>query len=312
MLASISGNAAAAPQKTHSRHISHLTPAPKPLEQSCGPDATLKLSSPESSQGSLLLLELRSPTPLVQVKATWNDKEIPFWQEARNGETAPDVWRALLGVDLELKAGDYPLSLSGKTPASEQDLTCTASVAVIDGKFATERLRVAPNFVQPNAEQLARAEAERARLRAIFATITPERLWQGSFHVPLMGVTTGGNFGKRRVLNGTASSPHSGVDFPAPSGTPIYAAQRGRVVLAEPLYFSGNTVILDHGLGLYTFYGHMESIDAKVGDLVDTGALLGKVGATGRVTGPHLHWGLTLNRARVNPLHLVTLTKQGE
>jgi murein DD-endopeptidase MepM/ murein hydrolase activator NlpD len=120
-------------------------------------------------------------------------------------------------------------------------------------------------------------------------------------------VKTGGNFGKRRVLNGQPGSPHSGVDFPAPTGTPVHAAQRGRVVLAEPLYFSGNTVIVDHGLSVYTLYGHFSQIDVKPGDLVETSAVLGKVGATGRVTGPHLHWGLTVNHARVNAMAIVAL-----
>jgi murein DD-endopeptidase MepM/ murein hydrolase activator NlpD len=318
-------------QKLHSRRATHRKPiSPPPAQVDCGSGGVLQISSPESSQGSLLLLELRTPAPLSDVQGTWDGKDIPFWQELRSSETSANEnaaedkpgdaksaeaapasqWRALLGVDLELKAGEYPLSITGKAADSTQQVSCGSPIAVREGKFATESLRVAPNFVEPNAEQLARAEAERQRLRSIFATITPQRLWSGSFRVPLDGVSTGGNFGKRRVLNGTPGSPHSGVDFPALSGTPIYAAQRGRVVLAEPLYFSGNTVILDHGLGLYTFYGHMESIDAKVGDLVDTGTLLGKVGATGRVTGPHLHWGLTLNRSRVNPLQLVSLLSE--
>jgi murein DD-endopeptidase MepM/ murein hydrolase activator NlpD len=302
-----------AAQRLHSHGPANRRPIrPVAAERECGPGGVLKLSSPESSQGSLLLLELHTPAPLAAVNGVWDGKEIPFWQEARAGNAAAGEkssgdWQALLGVDLEMKAGEYPLTLTGKPLDSAQEISCASTVAVSEGKFATERLRVAPNFVQPNAEQLARAEAERERLRAIFATTTPERLWAGSFRVPLDGVTTGGNFGKRRILNGTPGSPHGGVDFPAPTGTPIYAAQRGRVVLAEPLYFSGNTVVIDHGLGLYTFYGHMESIDAKVGDLVETGTLLGKVGATGRVTGPHLHWGLTLNRSRVNPLQLVAL-----
>jgi murein DD-endopeptidase MepM/ murein hydrolase activator NlpD len=261
----------------------------------------------------LLLLELRSPAPLGEIKATWDARDIPFWRQEQEsvdekgqGEKGPGVWRAFLGVDLEQKPEAYTLALTAKA-LDQRDFTCRASIAVKEGKFATESLKVAPNFVEPNPEQLARAEAERQRLRAIFATINPERLWDGSFHYPLTGVTTGGNFGKRRILNGKIGSPHGGVDFPAPAGTPVYAAQRGRVVLAEPLYFSGNTVVLDHGLGLYTFYAHFESIAVQQGDLVDTGALIGKVGATGRVTGPHLHWGLTVNRARVNPLQLFSL-----
>ena len=294
-------------QKSRPHHRIGKPIAPQPSTHDCGHNLTLHLSAPEPTQGSLLLLELRSSRQAVtEIKATWDNREIPFWQEPRADEKSPDVWRALLGVDLELKPETYPLTLTAKTE-STGEIPCSAAIDVKEGTFATESLKVAPNFVEPNPEQLARAEAERQRLRAIFATITPERLWDGSFHYPLAGVTTGGNFGKRRILNGKAGSPHGGVDFPALAGTPVYAAQRGRVVLAEPLYFSGNTVVLDHGLGLYTFYAHFESISVQPGDLVDTGALLGKVGATGRVTGPHLHWAATVNRARTNPLQLISL-----
>jgi murein DD-endopeptidase MepM/ murein hydrolase activator NlpD len=294
-------------------HHRIATPVPKPLSTyDCGHDVTLHLSAPEPTQGSLLLVELRSVMqPLTEIKATWDNREIPFWQEPKANAESPDIWRALLGVDLELKPEDYPLALVTKTQSAEE-ISCAATVDVKQGKFATESLKVAPNFVEPNPEQLARAEAERQRLRAIYATVTPERLWGGSFHYPLTGITTGGNFGKRRILNGKAGSPHGGVDFPAPSGTPVYAAQRGRVVLAEPLYFSGNTVILDHGLGLYTFYCHFESISVQPGELVETGAVLGKVGSTGRVTGPHLHWAATVNRARTNPLQLISVLQSGD
>src|SRR6202158_1012304 len=294
-------------QKSRTRHRTRKPLATQPSTHDCGHNLILHLSSPDPAQGSLLLLELRSATqPVAEIRATWDNREIPFWQEPKPDEKSPDVWRALLGVDLELKPENYPLTLTAKT-ASAEEISCSATIDVKEAKFATESLKVAPNFVEPNPEQLARAEAERQRLRAIFATITPDRLWDGRFHYPLAGVTTGGNFGKRRILNGKAGSPHGGVDFPAPAGTPVYAAQRGRVVLAGPLYFSGNTVVLDHGLGLYTLYAHFESISVQPGDLVDTGALLGKVGATGRVTGPHLHWGATVNRARTNPLQLISL-----
>jgi murein DD-endopeptidase MepM/ murein hydrolase activator NlpD len=168
-------------------------------------------------------------------------------------------------------------------------------------------LTVGKQFVEPSAEQIKRANEERQKLRDIFERVTPERLWDGKFRIPLEGVTTGSNFGKRRILNGNPGSPHSGTDFPAATGTPVHAAQRGRVVLAEELFFAGNTVVVDHGLGVYTFYGHLSEIGVKVGDALEAGAVLGRVGATGRVTGPHLHWGLTVERARVNPLQIVKL-----
>jgi murein DD-endopeptidase MepM/ murein hydrolase activator NlpD len=268
----------------------------------CGAGAELRLSKAAAIQGSLVLAEVRSAKTITGVSGTWVEKTIPFWQADAPGPT--NLWRALLGVDLELTPGDHKLAISGKSESGDA-LSCYATVAVKAGKFTTEHLKVAPNFVEPNPEQLAKAEEDRKKLKAIFATVTPEKLWTGKFRVPLDGITTGGNFGKRRVLNGTASSPHTGVDFPSPTGTPVHAAQRGRVALAEPLYFSGNTVLLDHGWGVYTLYGHFSEIDVKAGDLVETGTVLGKVGATGRVTGPHLHWGLTVDQARVNALAIV-------
>jgi murein DD-endopeptidase MepM/ murein hydrolase activator NlpD len=272
----------------------------------CDEIVELRVSTTAASQGSLLLLEVRSSTPLTEVAGTWTEKGIPFWQT--NAPKGTYRWRALLGVDLELAAGEYKLSVAGKN--GSEAVSCGASIGVKAGKFATEKLTVAPNFVEPNPEQLAKAEEDRKKLREIFATVTPEKYWTGPFRMPLDGVKTGGNFGKRRVLNGHTSSPHTGVDFSSPTGTPAHAAQRGRVVLAEPLYFSGNTVVVDHGWGVYTLYGHFSEIDVKAGEIVNTGAVLGKVGATGRATGPHLHWGLTLDRARVNALQIVALRKE--
>ena len=173
------------------------------------------------------------------------------------------------------------------------------------GKFPTERLKVEKQFVQPDPEQQKRAEEDQKKMRAIYDTVTPERLWDGKFRVPLKDVTTGGNFGRRRILNGEARSPHAGVDFPVAAGTPVFAAQSGRVVLAEELYYSGNTVVIDHGYGIYTLYAHLSQIEVKSGQAVDANTEIGKVGATGRVTGPHLHWGLTVERARVNALQIV-------
>jgi murein DD-endopeptidase MepM/ murein hydrolase activator NlpD len=181
---------------------------------------------------------------------------------------------------------------------------------VTAGRFATEKLIVEKQFVEPNEQQASRAVAEQKKLRELFDRVTPEKLWQGSFRMPLAGSKQGTNFGKRRILNGQPRSPHTGADFPAPTGTPVHATQSGRVVLAEELYFSGNTVIVDHGLGVYSLYGHLSATDVAVGDSVKAGIILGKVGATGRVTGPHLHWGITVNKARVNPVRLVTLLQK--
>jgi len=269
---------------------------------SCTPGTTLHLNAPASSQGGLLLIEMKSTKPLAEVQGDWDGRSVPFW-----GEAAGDAQRkGLLGVDLEKAPGEYELKVTGQT-ASGEKISCTAKVAVRKGRFATERLQVGKQFVEPSPEQIKRAEEERQRLRDIFDRVTPERLWDGTFRIPLDGVTTGANFGRRRILNGNPGSPHGGVDLPGTTGTPVHAAQRGRVTLAEELFFAGNTVVVDHGLGIYTLYGHLSEIGVKVGDDLEAGAVLGKVGATGRVTGPHLHWGLTVERARVNPLQVVRL-----
>ena len=278
--------------------------------QACAPGVTLKLSAPVSSQGSLLLLEVRSRKPLSEVTAEWNSKNVPFWQTANaqsdSKAAAIDLRQAILGVDLEKPPGTYPLLIHVQT-SSGRPASCTMHIPIRAGKFATEKLQVGKEFVEPSPEQIQRANEERDKLRAIFDQVTPEKLWAGDFRVPLDGVTTGGNFGKRRILNGQPGSPHGGVDFPAVTGTPVHAAQQGKVALAQELFFSGNTVVVDHGLGIYTFYAHLSEIDVKPGDELQSGQVLGKVGATGRVTGPHLHWGLTVERARVNPLQLVKL-----
>jgi murein DD-endopeptidase MepM/ murein hydrolase activator NlpD len=274
----------------------------------CGQGAELRLSSSGSSQGSLLLVEMRSVKPLKEIKGEWAGKEVPFWRAEAGATSRFFVYRALLGVDLEQAEGKYDFAVTADAQSGEK-MDCSVTVTVKAGHFATESLQVEQQFVEPNPEQLQRAQEEQKKLREILGHVTPDRLWQGNFRIPLDGVTAGKNFGRRRILNGQPGSPHGGVDFPATTGTPVHAAQRGHVVLAEELYFSGNTVLVDHGLGIYTFYGHLSEISVKVGDEVEPSALLGKVGATGRVTGPHLHWGLTVNRARVNPLQIVNLLR---
>jgi len=274
--------------------------------EDCGSGVRLQLSAPSAAQGSLLLVTVRSAKPIVEVSGRWNERVVPFWlaREKEQGATSAEVRHALLGVDLEKPAGKYEFTVAAQMPGGAQ-VSCREMVEVKEGHFPTESLTVKKQFVEPDPEQLARAEAETRRLREIFDRVTPERLWNGPFRLPLDGEFKGANFGRRRVLNGHPGSPHTGVDFPAPTGTPVHASQSGRVVLAEPLFFSGNTVIVDHGLGIYTLYCHFSEIDAKVGETVKAGAILGKVGATGRVTGPHLHWGLTVERARVNALDIV-------
>src|SRR5260370_4888507 len=257
--------------------IAMLLPAAATAKQAgtCTAGATLRLSAPEASQGSLLLIEIKSTKPLAEVQGDWDRRSVPIWQEA----TSEKQRRGLLAGDLQKAPGEYEVNVTGQTADGEK-MSCSAMGTVKKGLFATWKLQVEKQFVEPNPEQIKRANEERQKLRDIFDRVTPERLWDGNFRIPLDGVTTGSNFGKRRILNGNPGSPHSGTDFPAATGTPVHAAQRGPVALAVELFFAGHTVVLDHGLGIYSFYGHLSEIGVKAGDALETGAVLGKGGLT--------------------------------
>ncbi len=270
------------------------------VRKNCDGGVTLKLNAGVTAQGSLLLAEVVRIKPVSDFSGDWDGHAIPLWSEGEKSE----ILHGLIGVDLEKAPGRYAWKVSWKN-ATGEERSCSALVTVRAGKFPTERLKVEKQFVQPDPEQQKRAEEDQKKMRAIFQTVTPERYWEGKFLLPLKGVTTGGNFGRRRILNGEARSPHAGVDFPAQAGTPVFAAQAGKVVLAEELYYSGNTIVIDHGYGIYTLYAHLSAIEVKAGDRVTPGSEVGKVGATGRVTGPHLHWGLTVESARVNAMEIV-------
>jgi len=274
--------------------------APPPFRKTCGSGVAVILNAASAAQGGLLLAEISGVKPPLEISAEWEGRATPIWRE---NPSAP-VLHALLGVDLETPPGPREWKLSWTGPDGNAAV-CSVPITVRAGKFATERLQVGKQYVQPDPEQLKRAEEDQKKMKAIYDSITPEALWKGKFRVPLKDVTTGGNFGKRRILNGEARAPHAGVDFPAAAGTPVFAAQAGKVALAENLYYSGNTVVIDHGFGIYTLYAHLSKIEVQAGDSVEVSAEIGKVGATGRVTGPHLHWGLTIAHARVNALQIV-------
>ena len=269
----------------------------------CAVGLELTLSTIEPPQGAIVLLEVRSEFP-AEVKATWADQSLYFWREG-------DSHVALVGVDLRRQPSQIPLTVETER-SNGQRIGCSTPVTIRDGSFLVQNITVQRKFVDLSAEDLARSRKETNQLLRIFRAATAARLWEGGFQLPVKGVKGSGSFGKRRVLNDQPRSPHSGEDFPAPSGTPVRAPQRGRIVMASDLFFSGNTIVLDHGLGLYTFYGHLESMAVENGQVVKTGEIIGRVGATGRVTGPHLHWAARLNKARVNPLDLVAIVPEAK
>jgi hypothetical protein len=266
-------------------------------------DKTISFAHKQRSlqPGEVILFESQSSRPLKQMLLKAFSREFPAFSEDGGLN-----WTALVGIDLDTKPGQYGVELCGINKDGKS-LTADAVLPVAAKRFPTRKLTVEEKYVTPPADVLARIEAERARVNAIFALTTPERLWRGSFLLPVPGTVISA-FGKRSVYNGRPRSPHAGVDFRGTVGTPIRAPNAGIVVLAANLYYSGNTVILDHGLGLYSYLGHMSNFSVKEGDRVQTGEIVGKVGATGVVTGPHLHWTVRLITSRIDPLSLVHLS----
>lgn len=213
---------------------------------------------------------------------------------------------ALVGVDLESGAGKTAWSIAVIESSGARQVR-SGSLTIRPGRFSVERLRLPSGMVNLDPANERRAEAEAARLRALYQTSTPDRLWQGRFLSPVAGDGPWTGFGARRIINDQPRMPHSGADYAAAAGTPVTASNRGRVALVGEFFFAGRLVVLDHGLGLYTLYFHLDRVDVAEGALVERGQPIGTVGATGRATGPHLHWGAVLREARVNPAGLLSL-----
>ena len=218
-----------------------------------------------------------------------------------------DRWHGLIGIDLDVKPGKYPIDVAITPPGSA--VIASSQMLTVTGKsYPVRRLRVAPAFVDPPASEVARIQHDAAALQTIFGNAASPRQWHGAFQPPVSH-SPNSTFGARSIYNGQARSPHSGTDFGAKAGTPVAAPGAGVVVLTRPLYFTGNTVVLDHGQGLYSLLAHLQEIGVKEGDHVTRGQVIGLVGGTGRVTAPHLHWSVRLNNARVDPLSLLAVTK---
>ena len=253
-------------------------------------------------QGQVLVVKVKGEEQATEVKGTFLKRTIPFFREFRPGE--PTGYIGLLGIDMQDEPGTYELAVEVKL--GEQAKQLSFNVLVTKETFHVEHLTLPKDKVDLDEKGAARWKAEQEQVKQALAENSRLKLWRSNFVEPVNGKRTG-IFGSVRIMNGKPRNPHNGEDIGAPLGADVAATNDGIVRITVDHIFSGKGVFVDHGLGFYTMYFHLSEILVKDGDLVTAGQIIGKVGATGRATGPHLHWGVKLNGARVNPYSLLDL-----
>ena len=257
-------------------------------------------------QGQVLVVKVPADAESTTAQGTFLGRSIRFFPDPRREE--PKGFVGLLGIDLQDEPGTHDLIVELRQ--GEQSRTLNYSVSVLKEKFQIEHLTLPKDKVDLDEKTLARWKTEQEQVKTALASDSQTRLWQPGFVEPVNGKRTG-IFGSVRIMNGQPRNPHNGEDIGAPLGTPVAATNDGVVKLTVDHFFSGKGIFLDHGLGFYSMYFHLSEVLVKDGEVVKAGQIVGKVGASGRATGPHLHWGVKLNGARVNPYALLDLPFKG-
>jgi murein DD-endopeptidase MepM/ murein hydrolase activator NlpD len=265
---------------------------------SCG--AEVELIAPVLEPGGILLAKLIKAASAERAVIAFEDADY----ELGIGEGAGAAF-ALIGLDLAIKPGTYDLKMTVFLEDGRVE-ELKHSVLVRGREFPVRKLQVKQEFVTPPREVEERIRREADLLQMIYSMTTKEWLGEGAFERPHPGESAH-NFGERRVYNGVPRSSHSGLDIAASQGSPVRASNSGRVVLARDLYFSGKTVILDHGLGVFSIYCHFSELKVSRGQTVRKGDVLALAGSTGRSTGPHLHWAVRIRGSRIDPQALLDL-----
>ena len=249
-------------------------------------------------QGEILWIEVPVNDPQSHVSGILLKRKIPFFP------LTDTRFAAIVGIDMQDPPGKQELRIT--IQANNKTDHLTYFVEILKEDYAVQHLKLPKNKVDLDSKTLKRVRIEQKEMSAAFNHIGTQPLWDSAFLEPVKGRVSG-RFGSRRVINGQQKRPHSGEDIAAPKGTPVHAINKGTVVATVDHFFSGKGVIIDHGVGLFSMYFHLSEIDVQPGQPLKKGDALGKVGSTGRATGPHLHWGIRLNGARVNPYALTAL-----
>jgi murein DD-endopeptidase MepM/ murein hydrolase activator NlpD len=270
---------------------------PLGAEAVSGTEPEIFLSSPQVHQGDLVLLRVKVAAgdgPQV----SWMGKDVPLVACGKG------VFCGYLGVDLKSASKTLPL----KVAAAPSGWKRTVDVRIQSKDYGVRRLTLPREKVELDERTLERVQRESAALKGALDVSSQEPLWRGSFLRPVEGELSG-SFGRGNIINGEIRSPHSGVDLKAELGCPVEAMNHGRVTLVADHFFSGLSVVVDHGGGIQSMYFHLQKILVQEGQSVRKGDVIGRVGSTGRSTGPHLHLGIRVNGARVDPLRLIELSK---
>lgn len=249
-------------------------------------------------QGQPALVRACLGRGVKDASAMFLGKEVPLVRGADGC-----FWGAV-AADLLTRPGGYQLTVLAKGRP-----VAATRVRVVPKDYGERRITVAKKFMRLTPQQLRRHQREIKAQRRVYALLTPRRFWRGAFVRPVPGAVSG-PFGRRSVINGEPRSPHSGVDLRARKGDPVRAAGAGRVALVQDSYFGGKTILIDHGQGVVTGYRHLDRVLVKKGQMVAKGQVIGRVGMTGRVTGPHLHFDVHLSGARVDPLAWLNISKR--
>jgi len=250
--------------------------------------------------GSPVVFRVSTPKPVRALSGTWLGHELNFSFDPRQ-----KTWYALAGASLETKPGTYPLQLHAETSVGPA-ISYEKRIPVQRQRYPRVVLKVPERYTAPSPEEQRQIAEDKKTKEEIFQTLSPERDWRGSFARPVQAQISD-VFGVERIFNGAVQSTHQGLDFRVPAGTPIAAVNRGKVLLARPLFFEGNCVVLDHGQGLLSLYLHMSKFSVKEGDEVEKGQRIGLSGGTGRATGPHLHLAVRWQGVYLNPQTLLSL-----
>lgn len=251
--------------------------------------------------GRLAKIEVKCTRPIAGLTGTLDKRKVILFPSSTDGS----VWTGLAPVSIEAKAKPVKLAFSAVMQDGKK-LEWKKPVAIGNAPYDERTLTVSKQFVKPSAKQRARAAKESKQMEKVLASPTAQRLWRGSFAKPTPGVETS-PFGTKRTYNDKKKSRHLGLDLNGATGDPIVASNRGRVALSSDRFYSGGTVVLDHGEGLFSMYFHMSRIDVKLGDVVEKGQGLGAVGASGQVTGPHLHFSVKAAGLYVDPHYVLEL-----